>query len=135
MRYARRSVTAVVLVGGMLAVGLGITSATSGAAAPAAHRKAPCHLWAVVNADGTIAHTGCKAITAARKTNQNLDRVMNVTFPRAVSGCAIEVTPQGTEGLPAAVSVGSDPDTAVVIIDGNGSASGVPAPFSIVVTC
>jgi len=85
---------------------------------------APCHLWAVVNADGTLARTGCAGTTSAHLGTGSYQ----VIFPVGVRQCAYIATPGGTahgsSGNPGFINVtGRSINTAGVYISSRDTTS------------
>jgi hypothetical protein len=95
MRGVRKflSLPAVVIAAAALTLtGAGIAAATSARPAPRLPARATCHLWAVVNSNGSLARTGCPGTTSHLRP---ITGVYTVLFPVNVRHCAYV----GTIGL------------------------------------
>jgi len=126
----RRSVTAAALVAATT-VGM-IGGATLFASGGASATKTTCHLWAVVNANGTVSHSGCPAITATQVDNPGTVGDYSVTFPKDVANCAVQAATVGVDGGLAPVL--SVTNGTVELETGTEETAGW-SNFSIVATC
>jgi len=109
-------------------------------------RKTACHLWAVVNSDGSLARSGCSGTTSHTSIDAG-DTNYDVLFTKSVKACAFNATvgssaSSGTvpPGLVAATSdvgvvgEGDSPD-GVFIEAFNSSGTPTPEGFHLSVTC
>ncbi|HXW33309.1 MAG TPA: hypothetical protein VEJ87_01940 [Acidimicrobiales bacterium] len=120
MTVALVATTTVGAIGGAMLFTTGGASAT----------KSYCHLWAVVDNNAEVVNSGCgTSITVASAGSSSY----NVTFPRNISTCAIEVT-AANQGIASFdrfnnyVTVYTFDINAVYV-------EAAPMPFSIVLTC
>jgi len=145
--FSSKKVLLLVLVGVLGLTVAGVTSASAGKRVALNSRPghaakvqpAACgKIWAVVNADGSLARGKC-AVSVLHPVD--VASSYQVNFGKDVSKCAYEATLglSGDVGVPppgfVTTATRNGVHTAVYVATWNGSGVGTPEPFHIVVTC